>query len=202
MPFRTIIFDLGRTLVPFSFDPLRPRLAPCMEQAQPLLLRAETGELGPRDFQRAMCALTGVPPAEFPPWWNSIFGAAWLIPPGWIRRLLASRRVGLLSNTNALHYEFLLRERPLLRDFAFRIASHEAGAAKPDPRIYAAAEAAAQCGPHEILYLDDIPAFVEAARARGWQAEVFTGSAPLAASLEARGETDLAAALRAAPPAD
>lgn len=184
---QTVIFDLGRTLVPFSFESLEPRLRGCRAAAEALFLQAETGALDAAQLQSALCHLTGISPADFPAWWNSIFSPGWLIPPAWIRGLMGSYRVGLLSNTNATHFEFLLRQRPLLQEFDFQIVSHQVGAIKPDPRMYAAAEAQAQCPPEAIFYLDDISAFVEAGRRRGWQAHPFTNIAALAPLLPALG---------------
>lgn len=187
MPVETIIFDLGQTLIPFSFDRLRPLLEPCRESAARLIAQAEIGELGPRDFQTGMCRLTGIPFADFPAWWNSIFAPSYLVPEVWVRGLARYYRLGLISNTNALHFSFLERQYSLLRAFSFRILSHQVGAAKPAPAIYAAAEAAAGCAPEAIFYLDDIPAFVEAARRRSWRAEVFGGWENLSGLLAAHG---------------
>ncbi len=182
----TLIFDLGKTLIPFSLDPLEARLGGCREAALEMVRRFEAGALAPESFQAGMCELTGLSAAAFAPWWNSIFEPRWLVEPARLRRLMRRYRTGLLSNTNALHYAFLAEQQPLLGEFAFRILSHEVGATKPDARIYAAAEAAANCDPAEILYFDDIPEFVAAARRRGWQAEVFAGPETSAAALSAR----------------
>jgi glucose-1-phosphatase len=176
---RTVVFDLGNTLVPFSFAALKPRLEPCREQAQALSHQAEMGAITPAAFRAALCALTGVEPREFDAWWCSIFDDHWLIAPKLIGELKQlGWRVGLLSNTSALHYEFLKRTRPQLGEFDFRVLSFEAGACKPDPRIFAAVERAAGEGvtPEDIVYFDDIAEYVVAARQRGWRAEVFTGA--------------------------
>jgi FMN phosphatase YigB (HAD superfamily) len=182
-PVRTLIFDLGQTLIPFSLARLEPRLAGCREPALELCRRFEAGGLTPESFQAEMCGLTGLGAEEFAPWWNAIFEPRWLIPPQRLRALMRRYRTGLLSNTNPLHFAYLEERWPLLGAFDFHVLSHEVGAAKPDARIYQAAEAAAGCAPDEILYLDDVPEFVAAARGRGWQAEVFTGAASLESAL-------------------
>jgi putative hydrolase of the HAD superfamily len=189
MPIQTVIFDIGRTLVPFSFDPIRPQLESCKAEARALIERIEVGGIAPAEFQAAMCALTGVEATRFPAWWNSIFELEprWLVPPAWLSTLRKSHRLGLMSNTNAPHFDYLAQLYPQLTEFDFRITSYEAGAEKPSPRIYAAAEAQAGCGPEAILYFDDIPEFVAAARQRGWRAEVFTGAEALAQALETHG---------------
>ncbi|HXR96311.1 MAG TPA: HAD family phosphatase [Terriglobales bacterium] len=172
----TAVFDLGNTLIPFSFARLLPRLEPCRERAMSLFERAETGLISPEEFRVEACEITGVDRRDFDRWWCSIFEDRWLIAPTLIRELRPRWRVGLLSNTNAIHHQFLRRTRPELAEFDFQVLSFEAGSRKPDAQIFAAVEQAAECPPEEIIYFDDIEEFVLAARGRGWQAEIFDGS--------------------------
>ncbi|MGH9473097.1 MAG: HAD family hydrolase [Terriglobales bacterium] len=200
MPIEAIIFDLGNTLVPFSLERLQPWLKPCRSSAESLMQQFELGEVEPGQFKQAMCRLMRMKAADFSPWWNSIFESEWLVPQLWIERLMGRYRVGLMSNTNPLHFAWLERRHPLLGRFAFRILSHEVGAAKPAPLIYQAAEQAAGCRPASILYLDDIAEFVAAARRRGWQAEQFRGATAFA-RLAARHHLGLRAPARRPVPA-
>lgn len=181
MPVKSIIFDLGRTLIPFSLEPLRPQLN--QPEVAELCRRFEAGGLSPAAFHREVCRLTDLPAPAFESWWNAIFQPDWLVPQDYIRGLLSRFRVGLLSNTNAIHFAYLRREHPLLDEFDFHILSHEVGAAKPEPLIYEAAEAGARCAPGEIVYFDDVAEFVAAARRRGWQAHQFTSAATVFAAL-------------------
>lgn len=201
---QAIIFDLGNTLIPFSLAPLRTRWghgARAAEAAE-LCNHFESGRVDPDEFRRRMSGLTRLEYPEFDIWWNSIFEDRWLIEPERIRGLAGQYRTGLLSNTNAVHFDFLRRTRPLLEEFDFHILSHEVGASKPEAAIYAAAEAAAQCRPEAILYFDDVPEFVRAARARGWQAIEFTGPGvldeALDAALQLSGTTERTGAAQAA----
>ncbi len=96
-------------------------------------------------------------------------------------------RLGLLSNTNRLHFEHLdfvlrLRER-----FDAVTLSYAVGALKPDPRIYHAALAAAGIAAEEAFFVDDVPEFVAAACAQGMRATVFSGAGKLALELRALG---------------
>ena len=59
--------------------------------------------------------------------------------------------------------------------------------AKPDPRIYEICERRFGRAPRELFFIDDNPANVAAARARGWQAHLFEGPTGLEAELVERG---------------
>jgi len=82
-----------------------------------------------------------------------------------------------LSNTNATHWAMMQGQHRLghatipLHRLNHRFASHIIGAMKPDPRIYEHLEQATRVDPASILFFDDFAANIDAARARGWQAE-------------------------------
>lgn len=112
---------------------------------------------------------------------------AWLIEdyPG-VEPLIAGLRdapgvrTACLSNTNAAHWEALHRAGfgPAARPSAAiarldrRLVSHELRAVKPEESIYAMAERACGVAPSGVLFFDDTPENVEAARRRGWRAEI------------------------------
>jgi putative hydrolase of the HAD superfamily len=58
---------------------------------------------------------------------------------------------------------------------------------KPSPDIYAEAVRQAQCRPEECFFTDDMPGYVEAARAAGIDAVQFENSEQLQRELRARG---------------
>ncbi|MFM8704359.1 MAG: HAD-IA family hydrolase, partial [Planctomycetia bacterium] len=97
--------------------------------------------------------------------------------------------LGILSNTCGPHWEHLLARRyaVLPGNFTKLVLRHEVRSLKPEPDIYRVATEQAGVAPERIFFCDDIPAHVEAARAAGWQAEVFTSAAALADSLDRRG---------------
>ena len=82
-----------------------------------------------------------------------------------------------LSNTNDAHWARLSGgaagplEYPAVQKLQALLASHELGLAKPDPRIYRAAQERFGCEPQAILFFDDLAENVEAARTAGWNAE-------------------------------
>ncbi|MEM6330101.1 MAG: HAD family phosphatase [Planctomycetota bacterium] len=103
----------------------------------------------------------------------------------------AGCRLGLLSNTNAWHWRFVLDGRfaALNRAFGVQVTSFAVGAMKPDRKIYDAAIAAAGCETGRIFFTDDRPENVQGALDAGMDAVLFTGAEQLAADLAERGVT-------------
>lgn len=196
---RTLIFDLGRVIVPFDFrrgyeamsrrcglapEEVRARLA-----SDGLVRAFESGRMGAAEFHARVQKLleTEVEFGEFREIWFSIFLPETLISDEFLGKLHDNYRLVLLSNTNPLHFEMIRERYAALRHFDAFVLSYEAGAMKPEERIYAAAVEAAGCPPGECFFTDDVPEFVEAARRFGIDAVVFEGQAALERELAARG---------------
>ncbi|OQA05707.1 MAG: Phosphatase [bacterium ADurb.Bin374] len=95
-------------------------------------------------------------------------------------------RLGLLSNTSEPHFRSTISKHPCFGLFNQVTLSFEVGVLKPDRAIYRdALEKAVGILPEEILYLDDIPAYVEAARSCGMQALVYDRAGLVAGRLRA-----------------
>ncbi|MGH9765852.1 MAG: HAD-IA family hydrolase [Blastocatellia bacterium] len=113
-----------------------------------------------------------------------------------IRALSVQRKVACFSNTNALHWDHMVANYQSFRLWRRAIASHLIHAAKPDPKAFAIACRELEAAPGECLFIDDLLANAEAARAAGWHAIHFKGAAVLREELQAYGlafryETDL-----------
>lgn len=92
-----------------------------------------------------------------------------------------------LTNLPAEWVEPVHRLYPQMAHMRDVIVSAHEGVIKPDPKIYAIAEARLPHAPHEVVFFDDRQANVDAARAHGFDAELFTGKAALSDALESRG---------------
>ena len=81
-------------------------------------------------------------------------------------------RLGLLSNTDPIHVARLESSYDFFRYFpqSVRIYSCVVGASKPDPLIFREALKACHVRAEEAVYIDDIPAYAEAARRLGMAA--------------------------------
>jgi len=102
---------------------------------------------------------------------------AWLIGeyPGWSDLLASIHEAGYptacLSNTNDAHWRRMRDAYPSVSSLRIKHASHLLGFAKPDASIYHAFERETGFRGREILFFDDLPENIEAARACGWNAE-------------------------------
>ncbi|MFB3829437.1 MAG: HAD family hydrolase [Bryobacteraceae bacterium] len=196
---KTILFDLGKTLIPFDFTrgysgmealcgvdaaEIRARLG-----TTDLVERFESGFVEPDEFVRELSAIIGaeVDYAGFCRAWSSIFLPDPLVPEAMLEALHRNYRLLLLSNTNAIHFAMLVETYPLLRHFDDFVLSYKVKAMKPDPAIYREAIALAGCRAEECFYTDDVAAYVEAARSEGMQAAQFQSLEQLECEMRARG---------------
>lgn len=196
---RTIFFDMGNVLVHFSHEKMCQQIgALCGREGTGIRevlfdtgLQAdfERGRLSEVELHRRLESAVGRP-LDFDALRRAASDIFWLndsiIP---VIDALKARgfRLVLLSNTSVTHLNWVREEYDVLARFDHLVTSYEAGAIKPEPPIFAAALAAAQCEPQECFYTDDIAQYVETARTYGIDAEVFVGTRSLVGHLAARG---------------
>ncbi|MBK8598634.1 MAG: HAD hydrolase-like protein [Holophagales bacterium] len=192
---RAVLADLGKVLVGFDHQVTCDRIAEATGipagRLRPVLFgdleaNFDRGRLTPHEFFRACEEGAGLPRLPDSVWtgaWRDIFhplpdalAALSRIRPG-IRRVL-------VSNTNALHWEGVLRVFDPSGLFDALVLSFQVGAVKPEGGFWDAALAAARCAPGECLYADDRPELVDAAAARGIPGFVVGRPGSFAAGLE------------------
>ena len=85
-----------------------------------------------------------------------------------LKELSKTRKIILLSNTDALHYEFCEKKfNDVFSLFSAKALSFELHSAKPDRKIYLEALKMSGEQPEKCVYIDDIEEYVEAARKEG-----------------------------------
>lgn len=105
-----------------------------------------------------------------------------------LRRMHAQgRRLHYLSNMPAPYADHLEREHAFLRCFESGVISARVRQIKPEPAIVDTAALRFGAAPAELLFFDDVPANVQAARAAGWQALQFVDAADCELRLRAAG---------------
>ena len=196
---RTIIFDMGKVLIPFDFTrgyqaleahtPLTAEEIPRELSKSDLVNRLESGRIEPLDFFDELRATlkADLTYEQFRQIWSCIFLPHTLIPEEFIAQLKPRYRVMVLSNTNAIHIEMLQENYAILKQFDHLVFSHVVGAMKPEPKIYQSAIDNANCLASECFFTDDIPAYVEGARKAGINAEQFLGFEKLQEDLKRHG---------------
>jgi putative hydrolase of the HAD superfamily len=99
----------------------------------------------------------------------------------------ARHRLLLLSNTDAIHYGWVMEKYPIMRHFDHCVLSFELGLRKPEPAIYEEAIRQAECSPSETFFTDDLAENVAGARLAGIDAVQFQSLEQLHADLTSRG---------------
>lgn len=153
----------------------------------------QIGRLGCEAFFQSLADSTG---GRYSPEEVKHVHDAWLIEeyPGveaLLRRLARERiATGLLSNTNERHW---IRQWPgdhgrqhfgAVLHLTHRHASHLMGVAKPAREIYDSFAAEVGVRPESILFFDDLPENVAAARAARWKAERIDPEADTAGQID------------------
>ncbi len=199
---RCLYLDLGKVLIDFDLQRFASNMhsltgvggerlrAAFLDEG--LARRFETGSMTDEEFHQEACRRVGcaISRFDFVAAWNSIILPDAILPENLVLRL--SRRLPLwaISNTNSIHFSYILQHFPILRHFSGYVVSHEIGALKPDPRIFRAALARAGVKAQEALFTDDQEENVEAARLLGIDAFRFQDPAHFAAELKLRGLLD------------
>jgi len=96
-----------------------------------------------------------------------------------VEELAARRRVMIFSNTNPVHWDFVVAASGGRLAAFERHLSYEIGHEKPSLRSFQIVAEIAGLQPQAMLFFDDVAANVEGARRAGFQSEVFEGEAAL-----------------------
>jgi putative hydrolase of the HAD superfamily len=172
------IFDIGNVLLRFRPGQAEEALArlgvsavPDQGVLQDLGLRYERGDLDRAGFLSALRDILGHagPDEDLTRAWQEIFQPN---EPMWrlVEALHGHYPLYLLSNTNCLHHEYVAREYEVFEKFADGVFSYRAKLMKPEREIFALAIRQFGVEPGSTVYLDDLSANVEAARAAGLRA--------------------------------
>jgi HAD superfamily hydrolase (TIGR01509 family) len=120
------------------------------------------------DFERAMQSIIGrpVPGME-----------------GLVRSLSPKVPLGLLSNTNPLHFDACMENLKVLQFIPSHFLSYRLRSLKPESGIFEQTIEILQLNPRDILYIDDIPENIEAAERAGLNGQLFVGYEKLVVQL-------------------
>ena len=196
---RAIIFDIGRVLVRVDVGRAMQGLAAGTSLSPAELWSAiekdprwpdwQEGRIAPRDWylhlnQRLGGGLTF---DQFTDAWNRALDPVPIHQDTLFRALSKRYRLALLSNTDPIHVRHLEASYSFFQFFSVRIYSCSVGVSKPNPLIYREALRAAKVQSEQALYIDDIPAYVDAARRLGLGGIHFQSQHQLMFELKSRG---------------
>jgi glucose-1-phosphatase len=180
-PIHAIIFDIGRVLVRVDIRRAQQGLAQGLSLKPEELWSAiendprwrdwQEGRMSARDWHQNLSHRLGLTLGfdEFKKVWNSALDPEPIHPDALFASLKKSYSLGLLSNTDPIHVAHLESGYRFFEHFpkSRRTYSCVIGTSKPDPLIFREALRACNVRSDQAVYIDDIVAYVEAARALG-----------------------------------
>jgi HAD superfamily hydrolase (TIGR01509 family) len=198
---RAVIFDIGRVLIRVDIQRVKSALAQGLPFSPEELWSAiekdprwpdwQEGRMSPRDWHLHLCKRFSLSLdfEQFKSVWNSALDPEPIHKSAFFVGLAKHYRLGLLSNTDPIHVEKLESTYDFFAYFpkAVRTYSCSVGASKPDPLIFREALRACKVRAEEAVYVDDILAYVEAARRLGFSGLHFQSPAQLYAELREAG---------------
>ena len=196
---KAVVFDVGRVLFQWQLGALFEKLIEDRDELAWFLAHVVTEEWHfEHDRGRALADMVPERIALFPQYESHIHAYATRFNetvPGPVDgthdliQRLAERGVPLfcLTNFGDEFWQVFRPTQPIFDHFDDIIVSGVEKVAKPDPRIYAITEERAARAGQELFFTDDNPANIAAARARGWDAHLFTDAASLETQLVGAG---------------
>jgi putative hydrolase of the HAD superfamily len=173
MPVEVILFDLGNVILPFNHHQIAEKLfrstrkkkfqdpqkifSYLFDHRDGIINDFDVGKISPPEFFQSVKTTLDLSISfdEFIPLWNNIF-----VEDREVSQIIFSLkdkwRLGLLSNTDPLHFNHILSEFPIIQMFDKWILSYEVGFKKPAIEIFQKAIQWASVEPKKILFIDDI----------------------------------------------
>ncbi len=196
---KAVVFDIGRVLFQWQLGALFEKLIDDSEELAWFLANVVTEEWHfEHDRGRALADMVPERIALFPQYEAHIRAYATRFNetvPGPIAgthalvERLAGRGVPLfcLTNFGDEFWQMFRPTQPIFDHFHDIVVSGVEKVAKPDPQIYAITEARTGRAGAQLFFTDDNPANIAAAKARGWDAHLFTDAETLEAQLVGAG---------------
>jgi len=190
---RAVIFDIGRVLVRVNIEGVKTALAQGLPLSPQELWSAiekdprwpdwQEGRMSAPDWHLHLCKRLNLSLSfeQFTAIWNSALDPQPIHDTSLFAGLSRKYRLGLLSNTDPIHVAKLESTYDFFEYFprSVRTYSCAIGVSKPAPLIYQHALRACKVRAEEAVYIDDVPAYVEAAQRLGFTGVQFQSPAQL-----------------------
>jgi glucose-1-phosphatase len=184
MPVEVILFDLGNVILPFNHYPIAEKLfrstrnkefqdpqkifSYLFDHRDGIINDFDVGKISPPEFFESIRTTLDLSLSfdEFIPLWNDIF-----VEDREVYQIILSLkerwRLCLLSNTDPLHFNYILSKFSIIQIFDKLILSYEVGFKKPAIEIFQTAIQWASVEPKKVLFIDDIKEYVDVAVSLG-----------------------------------
>ena len=191
-----ILFDLGNVILPFNNFQIAEKLCRFSQKEEfqkpekvfsylfdlqeGVINPFDMGKVSPQEFFQSVRNHLGLSITfeQFIPIWTDIFVEDQEVSEI-IRSLKGKWRLGLLSNTDPLHFRYIVSTFPIVSALEKWILSYEVGFKKPDAQIFQKAIEWASVEPQKILFIDDTKGHVGASISLGMQGIHFISAAKL-----------------------
>jgi len=195
-PIEVILYDLGNVILPFNHYQIAEKLSRFSQKREArdpqeifsylfdfqdgIVNHFDVGQVSPQEFFQSIKDHLGLSLSfdEFIPIWTDIFSENVEVS-----QIILSQKgrwkLGLLSNTDPLHFHYILSKFSVMRAFDKWILSYEVGFKKPAVEIFQTAIAWASVEPQKILFIDDLKRHVEVAISSGMRGIHFLSAGQL-----------------------
>jgi putative hydrolase of the HAD superfamily len=196
---RAIIFDIGRVLIRVDVSRAMRGLATGTSLSPAELWSAiekdphwrdwQEGRMTPRDWHLHLAKKLGggLTFEQFTDAWNRALDPTPILEQSMLEALARNYRLALLSNTDPIHVAHIEKSYAFVKLFPVRIYSCAVAASKPDPIIFREALRGLKAKAEDAAFIDDVEAYVQAARSLGLTAIQFKSPEQLGADLAATG---------------
>lgn len=181
-----ILLDIGNVIVSVDFEPFFRAIsrngAGDYEELRrrycdgPFKERLDRGMVAPAEFLRKLAddpMTADMPPGFFRSAWQNIFTPV----PGSIEGIMCLRErhdIWIMSDTDPLHFAWLLDRYPVMHGHDRYFLSYEHGLLKREPEAFRHVLESSGFGPQRFTLVDDRPANIEACRQVGMQGILFS----------------------------
>ena len=192
---RAIIFDIGRVLIRVNVARAMTGLADGLSlspeevwsalEKDPRWRDWQEGRMSPQDWHLHVSRRLGSKLSfeHFVEVWNRALDPTPIHEEVFLEKLGKKYRLAVLSNTDPLHVAHMEKSYGFFGLFPVRTYSCRVGASKPNPVIYKEALRASKVRAQEAVYVDDVPAYAQAATQLGMQGIVFRSPEQLQSDL-------------------
>jgi len=188
---KVLIFDLGNVLIYFDWNlairnmneyhkGLGDKINDYFKTNREIITRLEKGKLSPEIFfsEIKKSFNSSIDKDTLFKFFSEIFSKNKILTKK-LPKIKKLFPICVLSNTNIIHREYGWKKYTFLKYFDKLFLSYEIGHVKPEKEIYLFVQNSLKVHPYEILYIDDIEDYVDAAKEVGWNAIKFESNEKL-----------------------